>query len=130
MDHEEALVKAFIAPNRQHRYLDRLQSPKGRTPFLRERLYHMGDLDERYATRIEPGAQFFEQIHQALTDRGIAESCHVISTISDLDGKELGLLVALRRTVASFEGTFISCIPGRLAYYEGEEMKARYILER
>ena len=67
MDHEEAFVKAFIAPNRQARYLDRLKSAKGRTRFLRERLYHMGDLDGRYATQIEPGAQSVEGIHKLLT---------------------------------------------------------------
>ena len=130
MDHETALVRAFISGNRQPRYLDRLKSVKGRRPFLEDRLYHMGDLDERYATRIQPGEQNVEQIYKLLTDRGAPESCHVISTNRDLDGKQFDLLDALQRTFASFEGTLISCIPGLLAYYEGEDMKTRYILER
>jgi len=28
------------------------------------------------------------------------------------------------------DGTFISCIPGKLAYFEGEGLNERYILER
>lgn len=130
MDHEAALVKAFISPSRQPRYLDRLKSAKGRKAFLQDRLYHMGDLDERYATRIAPGDQKIEQIYRLLTDRGAPGSCHLISTISDLDGEQMGLLDAIQRTFASFEGTFISCLPGRLAYYEGEDIKERYILQR
>jgi hypothetical protein len=130
VDHETALVNAFISPNRQPRYLDRLKSAKGRRSFLHDRLYHMGDLDDRYATRIEPGGQSIERIYELLIDRGAPESCHVISTTPDLDGKQIALFDALQRTFASFEGTLISCIPGRLAYYEGEDVKARYILER
>ena len=49
---------------------------------------------------------------------------------SDLDGREIDLPHALERTFDSFEGTFISCIPGRLAYYEREEMKERCVPER
>jgi hypothetical protein len=130
VDHEGQLIKAFISPSRQVRYLDRLKSAKGRRAFLQDRLCHMGDLDERYATRIAPGEQTVDQIYKLLTDRGAPETCHLVSTISDLDGQQIGLLDALQRTFASFEGTLISCIPGHLAYYEGEDMKARYILER
>jgi hypothetical protein len=32
--------------------------------------------------------------------------------------------------VGSSSGTFVSCIPGRLAYFEGEDPGARFILLR
>jgi hypothetical protein len=40
----------------------------------------------------------------------------------------LGLEIALKETVGRQMGTFISCIPGKLAYFEDED--GRYILER
>jgi hypothetical protein len=36
----------------------------------------------------------------------------------------------LEAVVGRFQGTFVSCIPGRLAYFEGERENDRYILER
>ena len=37
---------------------------------------------------------------------------------------------ALEKIVGLRMGAFISCIPGVLAYFEGEETNERYILER
>jgi hypothetical protein len=130
VEHEEALIRAFIMPAKRSRYLERLASPKARKKFIAEHLYHMADLDTRYAKQIEPGSQFVEQIHHLLTSRGAPESCYLVSTNTELDGSTIDLLSALQRTVAQFEGTFISCIPGRLAYFEGEGKNERYILER
>jgi hypothetical protein len=47
---------------------------------------------------------------------------------SELDGKEIDLQTALKETIGYQMGTFISCIPGKLAYFEDED--GRYILER
>jgi len=38
------------------------------------------------------------------------------------------LAVALKEVVGRQMGTFLSCIPGKLAYFEDEDV--RYILER
>jgi hypothetical protein len=46
----------------------------------------------------------------------------------DSDGKEVNLQIALEETIGRQMGTFISCIPGKLAYFEDED--GRYILER
>jgi hypothetical protein len=53
--------------------------------------------------------------------------CWVLSENSDLDGKEVDLQIALAETIGQQMGTFISCIPGKLAYFEDEH--GRYILE-
>jgi len=37
---------------------------------------------------------------------------------------------ALGEVVGRQMGTFLSCIPGRLAYFEGEDMGFRWVLER
>jgi hypothetical protein len=56
--------------------------------------------------------------------------CHVISTSSELDGRDLNLVEVLEQVVGFGEGTLISCIPGRLGYFEGESANDRFILER
>ena len=44
-----------------------------------------------------------------------------MSTKADLDGRELDLREVLVEIVGSGSGSFICCIAGRLAYFEGEE---------
>src|SRR5712671_3417997 len=46
-----------------------------------------------------------------------------------LDGKEMELLPALKKVVGYGMGTMISCLPGRLGYFEGE-LRERYILQK
>jgi len=48
----------------------------------------------------------------------------------EIDGRDLPLRDALSKTVAMDAGTLISCIPGKLAYFEMEGFDGRYILER
>ncbi len=59
---------------------------------------------------------------------GAPDTCHVISE-GRFDGQEMELLAALEETVGSGFGTVISCLPGRLGYFEGE-MRERYILQK
>jgi len=58
---------------------------------------------------------------------GAPDNCWVISE-GDLDGQEVNLLAALKEVVGYGMGTLISCIPGRLAYFESED--ERYILQK
>jgi hypothetical protein len=130
---EEALIRAFIVPAKRQRYLDKLGSPKARRKFLNENIHHMGDLDERYAEKLDPhqsrDQSLVTRIYDRLRERGAPSRCYVIST-GDLDGHEGELHEVLETVVGTFQGTFISCIPGRLAYFEGEWENDRYILER
>jgi hypothetical protein len=130
---EEALIRAFIVPAKRRRYLDKLDSPKARHRFLNENIHHMADLDERYAQKLDPRRPRAEslviQIYDRLRKLGAPSRCYVIST-GDLDGREGELREVLETVVGAFQGTFISCIPGRLAYFEGELENDRYILER
>ena len=56
------------------------------------------------------------------------EICHAISEFTELDGKELRLIDALKRIVGGQMGTILCCLPGRLAYFENED--SRFMLER
>jgi hypothetical protein len=60
--------------------------------------------------------------------KGAPDTCYVISEDDDLDGKEMPLAEALKTIIGRGIGTFLSCVPGRLAYFEDEE--CRWILER
>jgi hypothetical protein len=55
-----------------------------------------------------------------------------MSNDSDLDRRELPLAEALTLLLDDFceMGTFVSCIPGRLAYFHDEEYDNRHILRR
>jgi len=67
-------------------------------------------------------------IHELLVAKGAGPKCWVISEDSEMDGREFDLATALKETVGRGMGTLISCIPGKLGYFEDEE--DRFILER
>jgi len=127
MNHEEAIVKAFILPVRRERYLEFLKSPKNRKKFI-DRLAHFNHLNPKFVVNIPSNQSSSSGILKLLFGRGAGDKCWVISENSDLDGQEMDLQYALKETVGCQMGTFISCIPGKLAYFEDED--GRCILER
>ncbi len=129
MNHEEGLVKAFFVPTKRERYLEMIAKPKKRKKFLLE-LAHFKALDPRYLISIPPSQQYPEQIALILAQKGAPPLCWVTSEDAELDGKEMPLSQALKQVIGRQMGTFLSCIPGRLAFFEGEEVGARWILER
>ena len=129
MDHETALINAFIIPAKRARLTRLLRNPKRRSKIIAT-LYHFHDLDPRFLVEIAPSDQRNDAILAFLIKRGAPRLCHLISTDRDLDGRDLPLAEALDEIVSFGEGTLVSCIPGRLGYFEGEEMKDRYILDR
>lgn len=127
-DHAPALLNAFVRPERRARYLGLLASAKGRAK-LRAQLAHFRDLDPRYATPVS-GGQTAAAIAQLLAGKGAPAVCYVLSEDADLDGREMPLADALAAVVGRGMGTFLSCVPGWLAYFEGEEPGERFVLER
>jgi|SRR5580704_12053206 hypothetical protein len=127
MNHEKAVVQAFILPVRQERYLEFLKSPKNRKKFISV-LAHFKHLDPKFATSIAGNQSNPAALVKLLVGKGAGIKCWVISENADLDGKELDLETALQETVERQMGTFISCIPGKLAFFEDED--GRYILQR
>ncbi len=129
LEHEQALVNAFIDPARRARWLELLTSTKGRRRLLAT-LAHAAPLDLRYAHRVSGSQSSASAIEVTLRGKGAPEYCYALSEASDLDGRELLLSEALGRVVGYGMGTFLSCVPGRLGYFESEEQGERYILER
>jgi hypothetical protein len=127
MNHEEELVKAFILPARRERYLEFLKTPKNRAKFI-EQLAHFKHLNPQFAIGISGNQQNPASLLKLLTAKGAGPNCWVISENSKMDGREMDLETALRETVGYQMGTFLSCVPGRLAYFEDED--DGYILQR
>ena len=127
VNHEEALVKAFIPRHRQERFLEIIAKPKKRAKLLKE-LYHFDDLNPECMVAIPPNQQNPSGILKMLTAKGAGPQCYVMSSNSRLDGKEVDLAIALEESVGNQEGTLISCVSGKLGYFEDED--GRCILER
>ncbi len=127
MDHEEAVIRAFRLPTKRDRYLEFLSSPRRRTKFIAE-LAHFKHLDAKFAFSIPGSQKNPASLHKLLTAKGAGPKCWVISKNRALDCREMDLEAALKATIGYQMGTFISCMPGKLAYFEDED--SRFILQR
>ena len=56
VNHEEALIKAFIPTHRQERFLEIIAKPKKRAKLLTQ-LYHFDDLNPKFMVAIPPNQQ-------------------------------------------------------------------------
>jgi hypothetical protein len=127
VNHEEALVKAFIPAHRQERFLEIIAKPKKRAKLLTQ-LAHFKALNPKFMVMIPSNQQGPAELAKLLRAKGAGSTCYIMSENPKLDGRELDLGTALKETVGGDMGTLISCVPGRLGYFEGED--GRCILER
>jgi hypothetical protein len=128
-EHEEALIRSFILPSRRDRYFHLMANRKARQK-LRLVLAHCKDIVLKYAYKLPPKEQTLHQIEVCLKKVGAPSICYAISENTEIDSLELPLHDALVKTVGKGFGTILSCIPGKLAYYESEDPGERYILKR
>jgi hypothetical protein len=85
-------------------------------------------LDPAFAQLIPSAKQNVAGISKLLREKGAPENCWVISESSHLDSQLMPLLDALKEILGRGIGTFLSCIPEVLGYFEDEE--GRFILHR
>lgn len=126
---EVALIKSFVVKEKRERLLGFISKPKTRAKFTSE-LAHFRDLDHRWVVPIESNKQTCDGIEKILRGHGAGNACHIISENKLLDGKQLPLSEALKEIVGCGMGSLLSCVPGVLAYFEGEGISDRYILLR
>jgi hypothetical protein len=100
---EETVLQAFIVPGKREQYVSRFALAKARQKFMNSHLFHMRDLDPRFAVRVDPVDQQAERIYELLRERGAPEGCYVISGSSERDGTEADLREALNEVVAGFD---------------------------
>jgi hypothetical protein len=127
MNTEDQFVTAFIRPEKQERYRELLGNPKRRRAFL-GKLAHSYAFVTEYCVEIPSSEQTPEGIERLLRKLGAGSMCLAVSENAELDGKEHDLRKVLETIVGFGQGTCLSCVPGRLGYYEGEDMEDRMIL--
>jgi hypothetical protein len=126
--HEESFVKNFIVLPKRERYLEFLASEKKRykTTWYIEQC---DDLEENYKNRVSIDKQNPSDIYKILKEKSAPDSCYIISYLDEVDQKEMSLKKAIDEHFFD-DGTFISCIPGKLVYYASEEENGCFILEK
>jgi hypothetical protein len=129
VNEEATLVSTFVIANKRKRLIEILANPKRRVRATAT-LAHFHDLDPSAVIRLQDDAQTPALIELALRSRGAGDTCHVISENRAIDGKRLPLKSALEHVVGHGMGTLLSCVPGELAYFEGEGPSDRCILAR
>lgn len=127
VNHEQALIAAFVKRGKRERYRELLSDSRQRRKFL-SKLAHFTDFDVKYRLPIPCGKLSVKEIAKQLQQRGSPTNVFVISESSTLDQKDLPLMEALQEIVGYGMGSVISCIPGKLAFIETED--ERFILER
>ena len=128
-EHEEAAIRAFIQRDKQDRCIFLLAHPRRRRKFT-SGLAHFGWLDQRRSHPIPPQtAHGADEVVSLLRSRGAGPTVWIISENSSIDGQELELEEAVHQVWGCDMGTIVSCIPGKLGLFQGEDMKSARLLE-
>jgi hypothetical protein len=128
IEHEDSLIKAFILPAKQERFLYLVADAKKRAKFTAE-LGHFRSFNPAFATplkwQVDPSQPLCERhlqgnrrIVELLKSKGARQTCWMISNQSSKDGREVDLDKGVEEIS---DGAIISCVPGRLAYFNGED---------
>jgi hypothetical protein len=125
--HEKDLIENFIIKERRKRYLNLISSEKGRVKFLQS-IDHFNDFDPDSIHNISGNDQTKNGIYRLLHLHQKTETiCHVISN-SKYDKQDFQLHFAINELVGSGISFFLSCVRGKLIYYEGEDAGRKLIL--
>ena len=117
---EEEFVRAFVIKERRERTLFELLHKKKREKFFSKLCHNFYDiLDERFMEVVQVSA--FDEALLLLKSHGAQSHCYVMS-FGELDEQKLLLSDALRETVGMGMPSIVICIPGRLAYFEAEQV--------
>lgn len=131
-EHERGVAR-FLYPPHRDRWLAYMHRSGDATRRRAVALLDHGMIwEERCATKVPPLDAEAERawVAEELQRSGAGSTCHVMSTDPELDGRTMTLPEALAAVVGCSMGTVISCLPGSLAYYEGEDAGERYVLHR
>ena len=127
--HEQEFVRSFIQKGRRERCFFLLSDPSRRREFT-AKLAHFNWLDERFATSV-PGSMAHTSVElvSLLKQNGAGPTVWVISEDRSIDGRALPLQEAMDSVWGRLMGSVLSCVPGKLAFYRGEEMKSELLLK-
>lgn len=128
-DHERGFLD-FLAEPCRGRVSILLERGEKRRRDVRSMLHHNVRIDPRFSQHLTGSDAFAGPVEAMLCKRGAPSTCYVLGGGSAVDGREMSLRDALDATIGMGEGVFVSCIPGRLGFYEYAEMKSSYLLSK
>src|SRR5687767_9045152 len=123
-----SLLRNVLAAHRIDRWTSVDQSQKLRRKFLAA-LHHFRVFDPVVLLELTSAASTDSGILHELRSRGAGATCRVVCGPRAFDDKVLPLLDAIGQFCGNVEGALLVCNP-RLALYEGEPPKNRFILCR
>ena len=127
--HERGFLEFLAEPGRR-RMRTLLEMGEKRRREVRSLLDHAVGLDLRYHEHLQGNLSLAPAVEELLRRRDAPDFCYVMSANPDWDEREMPLCEALQAICGSGHGSFISCIPGRLGYFEYEEPNSAYLLSR
>ena len=125
-DHERGFL-TFLAEPTKRRMQTLLAMGEKRRREVRELLHQAVRLDPRFCQHLTGSEAFSAHVEAMLCKRGAPSTCYVLAAGSDLDGCQMPLPDALNSIIGKGNGVFVSCIPGRLGFYEYASMKSSYL---
>lgn len=121
-EYEKILVKSFFTKRIQNRVLYELASPKKRKHVISRLSNYQDYLETEYFIEIPKPNSYYIETLDLLKKYGAGDFCYAISNHHELDGRHLKLQEALEKAIGNGMPSLISCIPNKLAYFEGEQM--------
>ncbi len=125
---EDVIIKSFFTKLKAARAPYALSAEKKRRSFIWD--FSLETFKQDKCFLIKQSVSSSETIYEILKEKGAPDSCYVISIDSETDGKIMNLSKALLQEVG-FGPVLISCIHGKLAYFEAEQCYGapdRYLL--
>jgi hypothetical protein len=120
--HEEGLA-VFLRPDRRARFLLSLSDERLRRKVGQRLHHHADDFAQARARVLKRHAKhgaFIGHVHEQLSARGAPAVCFVYAPDHEWDGAQVDLLEALEQYL-TYGDAIISCVPGELALYVGED---------
>jgi hypothetical protein len=129
MNKHEAGFLEFVEEPNKRRLRTLFELGEKRRADILSRLHHAVHLEARYCSRLAGADQFAPKVELMLRQLGAPDTCYVIGG-GELDGDEMPLAKALSDLIGFQDGAFVSCIPGKLAYYQYEGMNGGHLCQR
>lgn len=122
-------ILAFLTPEARNRAQALLNSKRGRAKWVSSLAHSQRAIRKDVRIRL-PVDVTADRLLTTLRSEKAPDLCLVLSENASLHENMLELSTVLQRVIGRGLATFVSCIPGQLAYLEGEEPNSRYVLQR
>jgi hypothetical protein len=131
VEEHEAGLAAFLLPDRRQRFRRALVNEKSRAKLLGE-LYHFERrLDPAFSERLKMSTKhdaFIAEVYELLVARGAPPRCVALRAV-DSEGGE-GVLAEVVPDIMWSGSGLVSCVPGALGLYVGEDGSNVFLLRR